>query len=202
MSPVGPYYSTGYKPVSLLASTKDVRAWPGGTGAMKLGANYAGGVVPQLEAAELGYQQILWLFGPEDELTEVGMMNLFCIVQIDENSEHSSRPTRTSQQLTTPFAAVELCTPPLDGMILPGVTRDSVLALCRSHADPLTSHRIAGLPENLVVSERTIKMGEIVERSANGSLLEMFGTGTAAVVSAVERIGYQGVDVPDRKSVV
>ena len=47
MSPVGPYYSTGYKPVSLLASTKDVRAWPGGTGALKLGSNYAGGVVPQ-----------------------------------------------------------------------------------------------------------------------------------------------------------
>lgn len=51
MSPVGPYYSTGFKPVSLLASTRDVRAWPGGTGGYKLGANYAGGVVPQVRLA-------------------------------------------------------------------------------------------------------------------------------------------------------
>ncbi|KAL8283128.1 hypothetical protein RQP46_005906 [Phenoliferia psychrophenolica] len=175
MSPVGPYYSTGYKPVSLLCSTKDVRAWPGGTGALKLGSNYSGGVVPQLEAAKLGYQQILWLLG--DELTEVGMMNAFVVIQLDEDT-------------------VELCTPPLGDIILPGVTRDSVLALCRSHADPLTRPRFAGLPDNLVVSERRIFMSEIAERSANGTLLEMFGTGTAAVVSAVERIGYQGRDVP------
>lgn len=41
-SPVGPYYASGWKPISLLSSTKDVRAWPGGTGSHKLGANYAG----------------------------------------------------------------------------------------------------------------------------------------------------------------
>jgi branched-chain amino acid aminotransferase len=58
MSPVGPYYSTGFKPVKLLATTKDVRAWPGGTGGYKLGSNYAAGVVPQQKAAALGYQQV------------------------------------------------------------------------------------------------------------------------------------------------
>lgn len=69
MSPVGPYYKTGFKPVGLLATSESVRAWPGGTGGYKLGSNYAGGVVPQMQAAELGYQQILWLFGPEHRLT-------------------------------------------------------------------------------------------------------------------------------------
>jgi len=58
MSPVAKYYASGAKPVSLLASTKDVRAWPGGSGAYKLGANYGPCVSPQLEAAQRGYQQV------------------------------------------------------------------------------------------------------------------------------------------------
>lgn len=65
--------------MSLLATTEHVRAWPGGTGGFKLGSNYAGGVVPQVQAAELGYAQILWLFGEDHELTEVGTMNLFAV---------------------------------------------------------------------------------------------------------------------------
>lgn len=71
MSPVGPYYASGRKPVSLLASTEHVRAFPGGTGAHKLGLNYAGGIVPQAQAAKLGYHQILWLLGERHMLTEV-----------------------------------------------------------------------------------------------------------------------------------
>lgn len=58
-----------------------MRAWPGGTGGYKLGSNYAGGVVPQQQAAALGYQQILWLYGPDHELTEVGTMNLFVVLE-------------------------------------------------------------------------------------------------------------------------
>jgi branched-subunit amino acid aminotransferase/4-amino-4-deoxychorismate lyase len=88
LSPVGPYYRTGFKPVKLLASTKDVRAWPGGTGNHKLGANYAGGVVPAIKAAEQGYQQILWLFGPERELTEVGTMNVFVVFERENGGEY------------------------------------------------------------------------------------------------------------------
>ncbi|TIA86357.1 hypothetical protein E3P99_03703 [Wallemia hederae] len=75
-SPVGPYYKNGFKPVKLLATSKNVRAWPGGTGANKLGANYVQGVKPQHEAAEKGYDQNLWLFGEEKQLTENGTMNL------------------------------------------------------------------------------------------------------------------------------
>lgn len=82
-SPVGPYYKTGFKPVSLEADPEKVRAWPGGTGQFKLGGNYAPGIKPQMEAAKRGYQQNLWLFGEQGWLTEVGTMNLFVAVKGD-----------------------------------------------------------------------------------------------------------------------
>lgn len=94
-----------------------------------------------------------------------------------------------------PDSSVELVTPPLADLILPGVTRDSVLALTRAHADPTNPLRIAGLPETLVVSERELYMADLVAAVANGTLVEVFGTGTAAVVSAVERIGYENSDI-------
>jgi branched-chain amino acid aminotransferase len=70
--------------------------------------------------------------------------------------------------------SVELVTPPLDDVILPGVTRDSVLCLARDHA---SGKAIPGLPKNLTVSERYINMGEVVEAATRGRLLEIFGTG-------------------------
>jgi len=71
--------------------------------------------------------------------------------------------------------SVELVTPPLDDVILPGVTRDSVLCLARDHASG--NNPITGIPKNLTVSERYINMGEVVEAANNGRLLEVFGTG-------------------------
>ncbi|KAI9609103.1 hypothetical protein KEM48_003023 [Puccinia striiformis f. sp. tritici PST-130] len=153
-SPVGPYYRTGFKPVSLLASSKYCRAWPGGSGAFKLGANYPTGFLPQMEANNDGYEQILWLFGENDNLTEVGTMNLF--VALEDAS-----------------GTLELVTPPLDDKILPGVTRDSVLELLRDHLNG--SQRLDGFQLS--------------------HLKEVFGTGTAAIVSSVERIGYKGKDI-------
>ena len=61
----------------LYATTENVRAWPGGTGDAKIGGNYAPCVRPQVLAAEKGYQQNLWLFGENHEITEVGTMNCF-----------------------------------------------------------------------------------------------------------------------------
>lgn len=93
-----------------------------------------------------------------------------------------------------PFTtATELVTPPLNGMILPGVTRDSILGLSRDHASGKMS--IEGMPSDLKVSEREINMGEIEKASNEGRLLEIFGAGTAAVVSPVERIGFMGRDI-------
>lgn len=173
-SPVGPYYASGFKPVQLYATTEFVRAAPGGTGGYKLGANYAPGIVPQAEAAKRGYSQNLWLLGPEHELTEVGTMNLFVAFR-------------------KPDGTVELVTPPLKDIVLPGVTRDSTLALAREHASGKT--RIPGLPDKLEVSERKLVMQDLVDAEKNGTLVEVFGTGTAAVVSAVDKIGYEGRDI-------
>ncbi|KAL1405854.1 branched-chain-amino-acid transaminase bat2 [Vanrija albida] len=173
-SPVGPYYPQGFKPVQLYATTEFVRAAPGGTGGYKLGSNYAPGVVPQVAAAKHGYSQNLWLLGPEHALTEVGTMNLFVA-------------------LRKPDGTVELITPPLDDVILPGVTRDSILQLARDHA--AGKNKIAGLPDKFEVSERKLVMQDLVDAEKNGSLVEVFGAGTAAVISAVDKIGYQGRDI-------
>lgn len=76
-SPVGPYFPSGFNAVNLLATSEKVRAWPGGTGDAKVGGNYAPCIRPQLDANKEGYQQNLWLFGPDHQLTEVGTMNCF-----------------------------------------------------------------------------------------------------------------------------
>ncbi|CRG85449.1 branched-chain amino acid aminotransferase [Talaromyces islandicus] len=166
-SPVGPYYPTGFKAVSLEATDYAVRAWPGGVGDKKLGANYAPCIVPQQEAASRGYQQNLWLFGEEEYVTEVGTMNLFMAIKNKETGQN------------------ELLTAPLDGTILRGVTRDSVLALARERL----------VPEGWAVSERKVRMSELAEASADGRLIEVFGAGTAAIVSPVRNISYKGKPV-------
>lgn len=159
-SPVGPYYKTGFSAVSLYATKDYVRAWPGGTGDSKVGGNYAPGIRPQLQAAQDGYQQMLWLFGENDNVTEVGTMNFFAYL-INEKGEK------------------ELVTPDLDGTILPGVTRDSILTLAREWNE-------------FTVSERSISMKEIISAKNDGRLLELFGAGTAAIVSPIKRIHYKG----------
>lgn len=166
-SPVGPYYATGFKAISLEATDYAVRAWPGGVGDKKLGANYAPCVVPQQQAASRGFQQNLWLFGPEEYVTEVGTMNLFMALKNKETGQK------------------ELVTAPLDGTILEGVTRDSVLGLARERL----------VPNGWQVSERKIKMSELAEASQEDRLLEVFGSGTAAIVSPVRTISYRGQEV-------
>ncbi|KAF8203307.1 aminotransferase [Pholiota molesta] len=174
MSPVGPYYPDGFKPIALYGTTEYVRAAPGGTGAYKLGVNYAPGILPQQHAAKKGYAQNLWLHGPEHYITEVGTMNVFVVFRKDDGG-------------------YELVTPPLDGMILPGVTRDSVLTLAREHASG--KYTVPNLPANLTVSERSVTMKEVKEASQAGKIVELFGAGTAAIISPVDRIGYLGEDI-------
>jgi branched-chain amino acid aminotransferase len=73
------------------------------------------------------------------------------------------------------FLVMELVSPPLDGMILPGVTRDSVLALARAHS--AGTYRLENLPEKLTVSERPVTMREVKDASMSRSLVELFGAG-------------------------
>jgi len=171
-SPVGPYYSNGFQAVSLEATSYAVRAWPGGVGDKKLGANYAPGVVPQMQAASRGFHQNLWLFGEEENVTEAGTMNFFAV-------------------LRKPDGKKELVTAPLDGTILKGVTRDSVLDLARERL-VAGGHGIEGTWE---VNERYVTMPELAKAADDGTLLEAFGTGTAAIISPVRRIHWKGRDV-------
>ncbi|TMW61622.1 hypothetical protein Poli38472_010685 [Pythium oligandrum] len=164
MSPVGPYYPEGFNPVKLYANDKYIRAWPGGTGGYKVGANYAPGILPQAAAGQKGYSQNLWIFGPEHHVTEVGTMNLF-VHWINEDGEE------------------ELATPPLSrGDILPGITRDSILALTREWKE-------------FKVSERDLSMKQIQKAVHEGKVLEVFGSGTAAIVSPVSTISYMDEDL-------
>lgn len=166
-SPVGPYFSTGFKAVSLMASTEYIRAWPKGSGDCKVGGNYAPCVKPQYIATQEGYQQNLWLFGEDDEVTEAGTMNFFMLWINPDNGRR------------------ELITPALNGLILPGVTRDSIIKLVKSW-EAMTG---------IYVREDKITMADILLAVEENRIIEMFGAGTACIVSPIKRIGYKGEDI-------
>jgi len=170
LSPCGPYFPGGFKPVKLYADTEHVRAWPGGAEGTKVGGNYGPTIAPaQVAMKKHGCSQVLWLFGPEDEVTEVGAMNIFFVIKNKSSGRN------------------ELITAPLTrGDILPGVTRRSILELARDW-------RSRG--EDLDVSERWLPMGEVVQAQKEGRLLEAFGAGTAAVVSPVKGIVYKNQEI-------
>lgn len=159
MSPVGPYFRTGFKPVKLLAEPKYVRAFQGGTGSVKLGANYGPTILPQIEAADKGYSQVLWLYGDNHEVTEVGTMNVF-FYWINEKGEE------------------ELVTPPLVDIVLPGVTRDTIINITRNEW-------------GMKVSEKTVTMKEVVKAIEEGRMMESFGAGTACVVAPISGISFK-----------
>ncbi|XP_065909960.1 branched-chain-amino-acid aminotransferase, cytosolic-like [Dysidea avara] len=171
LCPVGPYFTTGtFNPVSLYCDPQFVRSWPGGNGAAKMGSNYGPTIRTQLVAEEKGHQQVLWLFGEDHQLTEVGTMNLF-VHWVNENGEP------------------EIATAPLDGLILPGVTRDSILKLANSWG----THK---------VTERIIRMNDVKKALKEGRLKEMFGAGTACVVCPVKSINFldEMLDIPTMES--
>ncbi|XP_075873127.1 branched-chain-amino-acid aminotransferase, mitochondrial [Nelusetta ayraudi] len=162
VGPVGPYFATGsFNPVSLLADPAFVRAWKGGVGAYKMGGNYGPTIAVQNEAVKRGCQQVLWLYGEQEEITEVGTMNLF-IYWTNQDGDK------------------ELITPPLeDGLILPGVTRQSLLDLARGWGE-------------FKVTERPLVMQELLAALEAGRVLEVFGAGTACVVCPVGSLLYRG----------
>ncbi|MBE6568379.1 MAG: branched-chain amino acid aminotransferase, partial [Ruminococcaceae bacterium] len=153
LSPSGAYYESGLAPVGIWIEDEYVRAVKGGMGFAKTGGNYAASLIAQVKAHDDGYSQVLWLDGVERKyIEEVGAMNIFFKI------------------------AGKIVTPMLNGSILPGVTRNSVLTLCRAWG--------------YEVEERRISVDELVAAAKNGTLEEVFGTGTAAVVSPVGKLRY------------
>ena len=154
LSPVGPYYKEGINPVKIWVEDDYVRAVRGGIGEAKAGGNYVASLKAQVKAAAEGYSQVLWLDGIERKyIEEVGAMNIF--FKIDDT----------------------IVTPKLNGSILPGVTRDTVIELCNYWDIPF--------------EERRITINEIYDAYQEGKLKEVFGTGTAAVVSPVGELRWK-----------
>lgn len=151
-SPAGPYFTGGVKPVSIWLSQDFARAGHGGTGAAKCGGNYAASLLPQNVAAENGCQQVLFTdAGDPDVIDELGGMNLFLV-----------RDDKT------------LLTPALNGNILPGITRKSLIQLAKDRG--------------YAVEERAVTVTEWREGVANGSIVEAFACGTAAVITPIGQL--------------
>lgn len=164
--------------LKLLASNEDtIRAWPGGFGYAKLGANYGPSLVAQGEARSRGFDQVLWLFGKECYVTEAGASNFFVVWRTKEGK-------------------LQLVTAPLEErIILEGVTRASILELAQKR---LNSSASADGLESLEVVEQRFTMADVVEAQKEGRLVEAFAAGTAFFVAPVGLIHFRGndLDVP------
>ena len=150
-SPVGSYFKGGPAPVSIWVSENYTRAAIGGTGAVKCGGNYAASLRAQAEAIDHGCDQVVFLDAVERRyIEELGGMNIFFV--FDDGS---------------------LLTPPL-GTILPGITRDSIIALAKDSGTR--------------VREEPYTIEQWRADAASGKLKEAFACGTAAVISPIGKV--------------
>jgi branched-chain amino acid aminotransferase len=151
-SSVGSYFKGDSPTVSVWVTREYVRAAPGGTGEAKCGGNYAGSLVAQAEAIRQGCDQVVFLDAAERRwVEELGGMNVF--FAFDDGS---------------------LQTPPLDGTILHGVTRDSLIKLAQSMG--------------ITVREEPYSIDQWKADAESGRLTEAFACGTAAVVTPIGRV--------------
>jgi branched-chain amino acid aminotransferase len=157
IGPVGAYYKEGLNPVKIYVEDRFIRAALGGTGEAKTAGNYAASLLAAELAKAKGFTQVLWLDAAEKKyVEEVGTMNMFFVI------------------------GDEIITAPLNGSILPGITRDSVIHILKDWG--------------LTVSERSLAIDDVISAAESGRLKEAFGTGTAAVISPVGQITFKGKD--------
>jgi branched-chain amino acid aminotransferase len=151
-SAVGSYFKGNRDTVTVWISQQDTRAAPGGTGAAKCGGNYAASLRAQGEAIRNGCDQTLFLDAAQRRyVEELGGMNIFFV-----------------------YEDGSLGTPPLDGTILPGVTRDSIITLARA--------------KGLEVREEKYAIDQWRADAASGRLREAFACGTAAVIAPISKV--------------
>jgi len=152
--PVGSYYNQHLR---IQIEEKYVRAAAGGVGYAKAAGNYAASMYPASLVQKHGYQQLLWTDAIEHKyIEELGTSNFFALI------------------------GDTLITPELEGTILDGITRDSVIKLAKhlGHA----------------VEEKRFEVAELIEAAKNGTLKEAFATGTAATLAKIETIAFRGTD--------
>lgn len=152
--PVAAYYANGLAPVKIYVEDDYIRAAPGLTGFTKCGGNYAASIKAGDMAEKAGYDQVLWLDGVHKKyVEEVGSMNI--MFKIDG----------------------KIYTAPCEGTVLPGVTRRSIIELCRDWGYD--------------VEEKHVAIKDIMKAAKKGKLEEVFGCGTAAVVSPVKELKWK-----------
>jgi branched-chain amino acid aminotransferase len=152
----GSYFGSSGKirPARVMVTRDFVRAYPGGLGETKTAANYAASIWPQQLAAKIDCDQVLYLDAVHHEyIDELGGMNFFAV------------------------RGQELITPKLNGCILRGVTRQSIIELAPTLG--------------LKISERQLSITELKEGAARGEITEAFACGTAAVVSPLGELVFQ-----------
>ena len=149
--PSGPYYN---RPLSLKVETEYVRAVKGGIGEAKTAGNYGASLFPFQLAQKEGYDQIMWLDGIHKKyVQEIGTMNIFFVI------------------------GDTLVTPKLDGAVLAGITRDSILTLMKA--------------KGYKAEERLVDINELAKAYDKGELKEVFGSGTAAIVAKINKLAYR-----------
>jgi len=164
LSPVGPYYKTGLAPTRIFVEDEYTRAAQGGTGYAKIGGNYAASLKAQMKAHALGFSQVLWLDGTERKyVEEIGTSNAFFVMD------------------------GEIWTAPLEGTILPGITRDSVITLLKDWG--------------MTVREERFTIADVYGAYDAGRLSEVFASGTAAVISPVGELQWKerGIVINERR---
>ncbi|MBX4335534.1 branched-chain amino acid aminotransferase [Bartonella raoultii] len=158
-SPVESYFKGEEKAVNVWIEKDYSRAGPRGTGAAKCGGNYAASLLAQKIATENNCSQVLFLDMIEHKwIEELGGMNV-CFIMADNT----------------------LVTPALNGSILPGITRHSILQLAKQMG--------------LTIEERPYSFESLKEDTENGYLKEAFACGTAAVVTSIGCFKYQGGEI-------
>jgi len=163
-SPVGQYYDGAIK---VKVEMEFTRAAKGGTGNAKAAGNYAAALYPAKLGQDKGYRQLVWTDAAEHKyIEESGTMNIFFVID------------------------GKLITPSLDGTILAGVTRDSIIQVAK----------LWGMP----VEERKISVDEVIDAIETKKLTEVFGAGTAATIAQIELMNMKDKDyvlpsVPERE---
>jgi branched-chain amino acid aminotransferase len=148
-SPVGPYFVGGVKPISIWIALDSSRAGKHGTGEAKTGGNYAASLLAQQEGYDQGCSQVVFLDAESSTyVEELGGMNLFFI-----------------------YKDGSVVTPGLDGTILRGITRDSLITLIRDRG--------------IKITERKVTLDEVREGAKSGEIAEVLACGTAAVITPV-----------------
>ena len=139
----------------VLIERENTRGARGGTGHVKVSGNYGASLYSTVKAAEMGFDQPLWLDAMEHRyIEELSVMNFFAIIDS------------------------EIMTPALNGTILPGVTRDSVIAIARK--------------EGYAVHETKLDIDELLVSISNGRCTEVFVCGTAAIIAPISALGDTG----------